>query len=73
MGMDVCGNSGNYFRANIWGWHPLARYCQQVGYFLSEACRYWHTNDGDGLAAYEADLLGRTILREIELEILKRR
>lgn len=66
MGMDVFGKSGNYFRASIWSWHPLAHYCQTIGHFLSEECKYWHSNDGDGLGAEEAELLGKVLLREIE-------
>jgi len=65
MGMDVYGRSGNYFRANVWSWHPLAAFCQYVGSFLSESCN-WHTNDGEGLGADESSLLGRKILQDIE-------
>jgi hypothetical protein len=30
MGMDVYGESGNYFRNNVWWWRPLANYCQAI-------------------------------------------
>ena len=33
MGMDVYGRaptseSGEYFRANVWSWHPIWNYCE---------------------------------------------
>lgn len=54
MGMDVYGKAprskhGEYFRNNIWWWPPLARFCQEVAPEVCAACRYWQSNDGDGL------------------------
>jgi hypothetical protein len=54
MGMDVCGKAprsqqGEYFRNNIWWWHPLADFCLQLAPEVCAPCRYWHSNDGDGL------------------------
>jgi len=56
MGMDVSGvdpttKEGEYFRNNVWWWHPLADYCLQVGGDVAKKCEYWHSNDGDGLDA----------------------
>lgn len=53
MGMDVFGKNprsvtGEYFRRNVWGWHPLWRYCEEhAPVCASVACG--HSNDGDGL------------------------
>lgn len=56
MGMDVYGKNptsetGGYFRRNVWGWRPLADLI--LGLCPEEAadCKYWHSNDGDGLDA----------------------
>lgn len=59
MGMDVFGKRptaevGEYFRNSVWWWHPLADWL--VGQFpmLTRKCRYWHSNDGDGLNARQS-------------------
>lgn len=71
MGMDVYGRNpdadvGEYFRRNVWGWHPLAEAVEAVCSMAEEEdlfnrCEHWHTNDGDGLNAVDsielADLL----------------
>jgi hypothetical protein len=54
MGMDVVGKSGNYFRASVWSWRPLADYMQFVAPEITSTCTHWHTNDGDGLDAAAA-------------------
>ena len=56
MGMDVAGRAatskhGEYFRANVWHWHPLATLIQQAFPAIAAGCVHWHTNDGDGLDA----------------------
>lgn len=70
MGFDLYGKSptapeGEYFRRNVWGWHPLAQYVQRVAPAITAPCEYWHTNEGDGLRAYNASRLA--ILLEDEL------
>jgi hypothetical protein len=35
MGMDVFGKAptrkvGEYFRSNVWYWHPLWHYCEEI-------------------------------------------
>jgi len=52
MGMDVYGIApiaevGKYFRNNIWWWHPLWNYVQEVAPHLTEGVN-GHFNDGDG-------------------------
>lgn len=54
MGMDVYGKAprskqGEYFRNNIWWWHPLAWFCQEIAPEVCAACKHWDSNDGDGL------------------------
>lgn len=59
MGMDVYGKNaknetGEYFRRSVWGWRPLAEYITEVHPDIAAGCRYWQTNDGDGLDAGQA-------------------
>jgi hypothetical protein len=71
MGMDVFGNNpvseqGEYFRANVWWWSPLANYCREVAPEITARCRYWQTNDGDGLNAADTLALAEILQREIK-------
>ena len=52
MGMDVYGNSGNYFRANCWGWRPIHAMCDIAisKYNLPLSTYGWGYNDGMGLS-----------------------
>jgi hypothetical protein len=59
MGMDVYGThptseTGEYFRANVWWWRPIAEISRAFAPEICQACQYWHTNDGDGLDARAA-------------------
>jgi hypothetical protein len=70
MGMDVYGNNptsetGDYFRLNVWWWHPLANYCCEVAPEITAPCTHWHSNDGDGLDAERAGALAEALQREI--------
>lgn len=54
MGMDVFGKkpknkSGEYFRNNIWYWHPLWDFCSFVAPNITEKAPDAHSNSGDGL------------------------
>jgi hypothetical protein len=54
MGMDVYGKNpssevGEYFRSNVWYWHPLWEYCEVNFPELAGKVKHGHTNDGDGL------------------------
>lgn len=69
MGMDVFGRNpsdenGEYFRANVWWWHPLWNYCALVAPDLTEAVN-GHVNDGDGLDAGEAEELANRLSHEL--------
>lgn len=68
MGMDVTGKAprndkGAYFQRNVWGWHPLAQYVTELAPELTVKCKYWHSNDGDGLNAADSQAVAR-VLRE---------
>ena len=49
---------GEYFRRNVWGWHPLADLSLDLAPSLCKRCSYWHSNDRDGLHGSEALALG---------------
>ena len=54
MGMDVHGQqpdspAGEYFRANVWSWKPIADYCLRVAPRIVGKIQYLYSNDGDGL------------------------
>lgn len=71
MGMDVVGNKadteeGKYFRSNVWWWHPLADYCCEVAPEITAGCKYWHSNDGDGLNAADSLALAEALQAEID-------
>lgn len=66
MGMDVSGRkaktgAGVYFRRNVWGWHPLATLVCKLAPRITCHCRRWHSNDGDGLNATNADRLATVL------------
>lgn len=66
MGMDVYGRKptapeGEYFRRNVWGWRPLADMVTTLFPELTDKCRYWQSNDGDGLDARGSQRLADAI------------
>ena len=70
MGMDIYGTKpsgkrGEYFGNNAESWGPLAAYCQQVAPEITSACRYWYSNDYDGLDAAGALALAEMLQEEI--------
>ena len=71
MGMDVygkkpAGECGEYFRNNVWWWHPLADYCNMIAPDLCAPCEGWHYNDGYGLEAAGAVALAEALQKEID-------
>lgn len=59
MGMDVYGKNptsevGEYFRRNVWGWHPLWQYVEIAHPEIAELVEHAHSNDGDGLNASDS-------------------
>ena len=70
MGMDVDGiaptsERGKYFRNNIWWWHGIPDYIADSHPDLYAKCKYWHTNDGDGLQAEDAADLAKRLHADI--------
>jgi hypothetical protein len=57
---------GKYFRNNVWSWGPLAAYIQTVAPDVAGKCRYWHSNDGNGLDAAHALELAARLQAEID-------
>lgn len=71
MGMDVYGlnpsnASGEYFRANVWRWRPLAEMCIYFAPQICKKCAGWYVNDGQGLDAEDASELAAILERDIE-------
>ncbi|HBP1183203.1 hypothetical protein [Pseudomonas aeruginosa] len=70
MGMDVFGKAptsetGEYFRNNVWWWHPLWRYCEAIAPDLIPDDNLGHSNDGWGLEREEATELAARLERAI--------
>ena len=70
MGMDVYGKNatsekGGYFRNNVWWWRPLWDYCLELHGDICSKVEHGHSNDGDGLDAYDASLLGDRLLSDV--------
>jgi hypothetical protein len=70
--MDVYGKepadkTGEYVRYSVWNWHPLADYLLATAPAeITGACKFWHTNDGDGLGAERAKALADFLTGEID-------
>lgn len=76
MGMDVYGTNpsapeGEYFRRNVWGWHPLATLCEEMVPDIAEHCESWHSNDADGLDGALAEALAKRLEATFENGTLK--
>jgi hypothetical protein len=70
MGMDVYGRNpagpeGAYFRASISQWPVLVKIITTLCPQETAGCKYWLTNDGDGLNSTQALALGNAIERKI--------
>lgn len=69
MGMDVYGKNpanetGEYFRRNVWGWHPLWDYVEHIHPEIAELVDNPHTNDGDGLGARNSKKLAKLLMED---------
>lgn len=70
MGMDVYGikpksKTGEYFRRNVWGWHPLWAYCEALHPELVSTVEYGHSNSGDGLNRMQSMKLAKALKEDI--------
>lgn len=71
MGMDVYGRNpknevGEYFRRNVWGWHPLWDYCLDMHQSIAGKVECGHSNEGDGLGSVDATSLGKKLKLDVE-------
>jgi len=71
MGMDVYGMNpsspcGNHFGITVWGWRPLATYVCEVAPEIASKCKYWFSNDCDGLNGEDSLLLADLLQKEID-------
>ena len=71
MGMDVYGKNptapeGEYFRASVWCWQPLADYVCSIAPEICCKCQYWRSNDGDGLEAFDSIKLADRLQAELD-------
>ena len=78
MGMDVYGRkptdeAGEYFRANIWWWHPLWTFCCELdratppAAISSKVAEQGHYNAGSGLDARGAKRLATKLRANLDL------
>jgi hypothetical protein len=70
MGMDVFGKAptrkvGEYFRSNVWYWHPLWHYCEEIAPDIIPSDNLGHSNDGWGLDARGARALADRLAHEL--------
>lgn len=71
MGMDVYGRNpssekGEYFRNNVWYWHPLWEYCQINHPAICDKVQDGHSNSGDGLNASDSKKLAKLLKKDLE-------
>jgi hypothetical protein len=71
MGMDVMGKNptdekGEYFRNNIWWWHPLWDYCSAIAPEICDQVENAHSNDGDGLDALDSEELSKRLYASLK-------
>lgn len=71
MGMDVYGKKpkneqGEYFRANVWYWHPLWSYFEDLHPTLANKVKYPHENSGDGLNARDSLALSKLLKSDLQ-------
>ena len=77
MGMDVYGvepdlESGEYFRANVWYWHPLWKMIESLYPEYSEKVPLAHCNDGDGLDQKDSYDLSQLLKADIESGVIEK-
>ena len=70
MGMDVYGlkpknTEGEYFRANVWYWHPLWDCLENLHPIICQKVEYPHDNSGDGLNARDSKVLADLLKKDI--------
>ena len=71
MGMDVYGRApkspkGEYFRNNVWWWHPLWGMVESLYPALVENVTGGHYNEGDGLDEEGASALAYLLFADLD-------
>ncbi|WP_024506580.1 hypothetical protein [Bradyrhizobium sp. ARR65] len=69
MGFDIVGGGGGgggAFPVGRFWWVTLADYSHHVAPSIAAACRYWYSNDEDGLDADQARQLGAELQRSVD-------
>jgi hypothetical protein len=71
MGMDVYGTKpkneqGEYFRANVWYWHPLWDCLDKLHPNICGKCESPHDNSGSGLNAKDSITLSKLLKKDLE-------
>ena len=71
MGMDVYGNNpkteaGEYFRSNVWYWHPLWDCLETLHPTICGRCESPHDNSGSGLNAKDSLALSKLLKKDLE-------
>jgi hypothetical protein len=65
MGFDIVSSRNQFPVARLW-WGILADYSRHTAPSVAEKCRYWYSNDGDGLNAAQARQLGGELQRSVD-------
>ena len=76
MGMDVYGvkprnESGEYFRSNVWYWHPLWDCLENLHPTICQKCESPHDNSGSGLNAQDSLTLSKLLKKDLEKGIIQ--
>lgn len=76
MGMDVFGTKpkneqGEYFRANVWYWHPLWNCVENLHPIIANKCESPHDNSGSGLNARDSLALSKLLKKDLENGIIQ--
>ena len=77
MGMDVYGTkpkneTGEYFRANVWYWHPLWDCLETLHPTICSRCESPHDNSGSGLNAKDSITLSKLLKKDLEKGVIEK-
>jgi hypothetical protein len=77
MGMDVYGikpknQAGEYFRSNVWYWHPLWDCLENLHPTICEKCESPHDNSGSGLNSRDSLALSKLLKKDLDNGIIEK-
>jgi hypothetical protein len=77
MGMDVFGinpknKEGEYFRANVWYWHPLWSCLEDLHPTLCQKCESPHDNSGSGLNSRDSIALASLLKKDLQDGVIEK-